>query len=455
MAKETIKAMTVGKNFIVVVDGKKYSKQVTVEEAKSITNKVLLFNKINSKTKKEEILSLFEKKKQEEKVLAIKEKGIKKAIKKEVKSKDKEVKKEIKTKITKTKTTLEKVKKTASKLGYKVVKKSGNVSISSLLVQSKDGGIALKGFEHISMPDLLVKKLNEWLDAEEHIQPLLNFWSLCLLNPNPIARTKLFDYLSDQKILITPSGYFVTYRMVKKTDDPRVFTDAHTQKMKYVVGTVCAIPREQCDEDGSKDCSRGLHTGTPKFIGIISATENQMIEGKGAIGDGYGKKITTKTINPDSYGTGYDNPKTETQTFSNEFGNQAIITLINPAHVVSVPNSNTRKMRSCEFYFCKLTTAEEVIEMNNGGYLKFDKDYQKIEFEQLEEMLKQKEVKAFITSTSKEGSKKYEQLSLALIDVQNDIKLSSDKINSHLEPEQLKSIIKQRQILLTNGRKHK
>lgn len=84
--KEEIKAKQVGNNLIVVIDGKKHTKVCkTKKESDVIKNKILLFNKRNTKTLKGEILNLVDKtiKAKEEKTA--KEKGLKKAIKKATK----------------------------------------------------------------------------------------------------------------------------------------------------------------------------------------------------------------------------------------------------------------------------------------------------------------------------------------------------------------------------------
>ena len=441
--KQEISAKQIGNNLIVIIDGKKYTKVCKdKKEIDPIKNKILLYNKRNTVALKEEILSIVDKVTQKKEEQKTKEKGLKKSIKKVLKV-DKKV---ISKKKIAVKKTIDKVKAAADKLGYDLKKRK---DVSGLLVVTRDGNLAMKGFEQVPMPSLLIDKINAFLDAKQGIEPLLNFWSLCLLNPNPIARTKLFDYVTRQKLIITPSGYFVTYRMVKRTSTMGEFVDAHTGKFKHILGKVSKMDRSLCDEDGGNDCSKGLHTGTPKFIGIITKTELDIQEGKGSVGDNYGvKTVVTKAQVGDSYGTGYDRPTEEkTQKFDNTFGNQAIICLVNPAHVVSVPDSDTRKMRSCEFYFAKLTTPEEVIELNENNYLIYDFDYQKEELDQLQELLKTKEVKAFVGAKS--DNKKYKQLELDLQEVQKDLKLSTDVINTALSPAQLKSIINQRQVILT------
>lgn len=438
--KEEISAKQVGQNLLVIIDGKKYSKRLIDAESRDrIKNKILLFNKRNSKTLKDELLDIFEPSRLVKEKEISKEKGIKSQLK--------SLQKDIKSSLAKTvqykKKIIEKAEKISKKPGSKVSSKE-----AQMLIVRKDGQMVMKGFEGIAMPDLLVKRLEEFLNANQSIKALLNFWLLCLLNPNEIARTKLFDYLSHHNLTITPSGYIVTFRMVKTTEEANIYTDSHTGKMKYTIGTAARIPREDCDEDGSKDCSKGLHTGAPKFIGIVADKKVNHNEGNETVGDGYGiKYVTTKAEHGDSYGTGYDKPVDKTKKFDNQFGNQAVMCYINPAHVVSVPNSDTRKMRSCEIYFAKLVTPEEVIDMVEKDYLLYDDDYNRIEFEHLKELLKNKELKEYITSKVDTG-KKVEEMKKKLEDQRISMKFSSDNINQNLSIIELKEIIKRRNIYL-------
>lgn len=84
--KEEIKLKQIGKNFITVVDNKKYtlvnpSKKVL----ETLKTKILIFNKRNSGIKKKEILEIVDIKTQKEEVLKTKVKGIIKVLKKDTK----------------------------------------------------------------------------------------------------------------------------------------------------------------------------------------------------------------------------------------------------------------------------------------------------------------------------------------------------------------------------------
>jgi hypothetical protein len=367
---------------------------------------------------------------------------ITKQIEKEEEKKE-VIKKAVKKQITKQ---VEKESKKEKIYSIGVIKKLSKTLIKEELdfLVTTPYGTALKGFEEVPIPKLLIDKILEFSKKGISIKFLINFWYKCLANPNHIARTKLFDYLLGQNIIITPSGNFVTYRMVKDCGKNNVklngyYTDAHTYTMKYVEGTVCSIPRSECDEDGSKDCSKGLHTGNPKFIGI-----NVQKVDKNGLGDGYNTGVVYSPSSGDTggYGTGYTapTPKPDHKEFDHTFGNVPIICIINPSNVVSVPNSDTRKMRSCEFYFAKVTTAEEVIALEAGDYLIYDEDYEKIELETLKTKIKEQGLVKFIDDKKLKSPelKKLESL-LGSIQFKN-----NDNVSKDLSLEQIKSIIKNR-----------
>jgi len=411
-----IKLLQVGRSLVLNVEGTKYNFTSADKEVRENVKKAVeVYNKAPNQQRLDKVIKLVTPKVEAKlaKVAAEKTKSrhdVKK-VKRELKEKTKE--------ITETAKGLETDKPDPELLN--IIKKDSKFKVI-------DGNLFLDPFTSVSIPKLLVNEIAYYKVNNIDITPLVNFWKLALLNPNPIARTKLFDYLSKQKLLITKSGYFVTYRMVKTTNTPNVFTDAHTKTMKYIPGSVCRIPRSECDEDGARDCSRGLHTGTPRFIGI-------------ELGDGY-RKVTTKEETPDSYGTGYDRP---TKNFDQTFGNQAIICLINPMHVVSVPNSDTRKMRSCEFYFCSLTTAEEVMNHQLNDYTSFDDLYHEFEASELDAMLKQNGVKKAIDLQKlAKSTKKKVELKETLNKLKSKLQYNGDNIAQDLSLEDINKIIQSR-----------
>lgn len=333
-----------------------------------------------------------------------------------------------------------------------------------------NGKFYLPEFPTVHMPDMLVKRIGEVTMAGQDITPYINFWVLCLANPNKIARYKLFNYLMLHNMLITPAGYFVTYRMVKDTEPdtshtlPKgTYTHAHDGKPRlyYKVGEVAKLDRKKdCDEDGGKDCSKGIHFGSPKFIGI------EVKEEKG-LGEGYDMGVKKVMVDSNAgYGTGYDSSSSkkveQTQKFNNSFGNVATIWLVNPMHVVSVPNSDTRKMRACEGYFCKTTTVEEVIShLTTKDYFVFDNAYRAIEIESIKRELAYSNLESYTDGTLEEqtekakGTKKVELLKKLESNEKLIKKLTfgDDSINNELTAVEIVNLVRSRTVQITKPKK--
>lgn len=308
----------------------------------------------------------------------------------------------------------------------------------------------LYGYPSVKMPELLVDRFVDYVVMKHDVQPLINFWMWCLLNPNKIARYKLFAYISKHKLIITPSGYFVTYRMVKSTttsEETGIYVDAHTGMFEHIIGQVSRMDRKDCDEDGAKSCSRGIHTGSPDFIGI-------------SLGEGYekGEKQVKTRSQGGGYGTGYAAPdEYTTQKFDNTFGNQAVIAIVNPMHVVSIPNSDTRKLRASEIFIAKKTTAQEVIDhLTMVDYLIFDNEYAQIEAKAIEAQLKDAKLEDYSDGTVEKLTKTKGSPAKKQLDIlQNKLeslssKVMQDKIADDVTLEEMMKVIQSRVTQVAN-----
>ena len=438
--KLQIKTQATPKHLTVIIQRKKYVVAVTKDSKALIKKEIDAFNIRNSKARLDNILILLTPKEQHAKAVVL--------VAKKKLHHDKKV---VKSSLLETKKELSSVSADAAldAEGIKILSK-----VKEFLI--KDGNLYLKPFVNVRMPKTLVNRVIDFVKANTSLDPLINFWKLALLNPNEIARTKLFDYLSRQNITLTPRGYMVTYRMVKHTNRKTVsgnpiYTSARTGKEEYIMGTSFSLPRTECDEDGGRDCSKGLHTGTHRFIGIVADKKAfGDLDSNGSVGEGYGKgvRITTKTETHDSYGTNYDYPSSREskQHFDHSFGNQAVICLVNPMHVVSIPDSDTRKMRSSELYFCKTTTAEEVIDLVEQDYHIFDHAYYQYELEEINKMLQGSKLKEYVDNKEVAKTlKKKQELELRLQELNKSLHINKDVINTNqLNLSDIYSIIKSR-----------
>jgi hypothetical protein len=265
------------------------------------------------------------------------------------------------------------------------------------LFSVKGHSLYLKGI-NISMPEMLIREI---LSADaEYLKGLINFWSLCAMNPDPRARYDLFEFLKEGKFSITQSGYFVAYRnvQVRKEDNKKLmdfitssylrvkgkmkkdpanyyiteyqgeysltqdvfseiiignlkewyvnldevneteFTDAHTRTMSIKIGRAVQLDRKKCDADPNADCSRGLHVGNRAFLS------------------------------------------------RGDFGSDGLIVLVNPKNVVAVPHYNQNKMRVCEYLPIAIAGYDENRKLIEVEFSNFEHDLAQNTLEELDYM---------------------------------------------------------------------
>jgi hypothetical protein len=115
-------------------------------------------------------------------------------------------------------------------------------------------------------------------------------------NPSKRAVTELYGFLEKNNLPITPDGYFLAYKKVRKD-----FLDVHSGTMDNSPGTIVEMERNKVDDNKDQTCSTGLH-----FCGM-------------------------------SY-------------LSHFGGERTVIVKINPADVVSIPSDyNDAKGRACRY----------------------------------------------------------------------------------------------------------
>lgn len=219
----------------------------------------------------------------------------------------------------------------------------------------------------LSLPVYLLDKYRERIQNGESYENLDNFWKLAALNPNPQSRTRLIEHIDKYGLVITNSGYFITYRNLlihkqkgnhdleaaisqfylkvrtqkkspknyevwdnmgeyqlnnlKTASEPTgmfvgnleelnnqefgtVYTDSYSKTFRIKLGEVVSMPREECDETDAT-CSRGMHSASANWL--------------------------------NAQGSGY-------------FGSTGIVCLINPMDVVAAPMADGYgKLRSCSY----------------------------------------------------------------------------------------------------------
>ena len=277
-----------------------------------------------------------------------------------------------------------------------------------------------------SLPDLLVKKFIEIITrvdkvfSEESLQDALSndeeylshkkFFMWCCLNPNAQSAEDLYGFLEKHNMKIDKHGNFYAYRRVKtvgndskelvdfisntynkikavwkkspkkfkvvtvpdskkyelKQSDFNVenteyiclgdleylylnlpnmkenrYTSAHTGQEDYRVGNVISMPRNEGDDDNSISCSKGFHASSKEY---------------------------------DYSG----------------FGDQDILVIINPMHVLAVPKGEIGKLRTCRWFFAMTLEKDEryILDEEDFNVLELGDIYNEKCFEDIEEHVK-------------------------------------------------------------------
>lgn len=285
------------------------------------------------------------------------------------------------------------------------------------------GEAFLAGF-NTPIPETLLNVIKEYHENGYPLEPIINFWKLLMINPDIRVRKSLFNFITTHDFVLTDLGYMVVYKAVYRkneiqtvidnsfeefvsnqyvlvkskwkknpkdfvvyrqnsdktfkmttlktatgwnekeldieilgnlndlfsaiinntnklvTDTEKViYTDMHTKKMHIELGVPVVMDRKDCDSDPAIDCSYGLHCGATKYV------------------ENFGNKNTP-----------------------------ILVCLVNPAHVVAVPNYDHSKMRVAEYFpFALATYKDGKIEIIEEKY--FESDYCNYEEKELEDAI--------------------------------------------------------------------
>lgn len=303
--------------------------------------------------------------------------------------------------------------------------KTRTAFICGLETDLETGEAYLAGF-NTPIPTTLLDVIKEYHENGYSLDPIINFWKLLMINPDTRVRQSLFNFITKHDFVLTDQGYMVVYKAVyrKKDDENKVnsettayiefitnkylfvknkwkcspnkyvvyqnlsdntyditkfetaegwdeedknveilgklgdlfsvivnsdnqetkeetpkYTDMHSRTMTIELGLPVVMPRKDCDSDPANDCSYGLHVGATSYVNRF-ANRNSVI----------------------------------------------LVCLVNPMHVVAVPDYDNSKMRVSQYFPYAIATYENNgIEIIEDKY--FEDDYCAYEQQELEEMV--------------------------------------------------------------------
>ena len=254
------------------------------------------------------------------------------------------------------------------------------------------------------IPKLIVETIERYHENDYPVQSIKNFWTLLMINPDKRVREDVYKFIQDHGFVITDNGYMVAYKSVdymnektndlptfvsnaflhvkkdwksspkkyvvyhelesdeykitKETtfknwnvkeknilkvgnlnklqkdienlskDDRTIFTDHYTHKMEIKLGEPVKMERKECDSDPRKDCSKGLHVGANAYVKNFHGRNNPIL-----------------------------------------------VCLVNPAHIIAVPDYDHSKMRVCEYFPFAVASRKEEGDIDIIEQPYFEMDY--------------------------------------------------------------------------------
>lgn len=169
-----------------------------------------------------------------------------------------------------------------------------NATTVDNLIRIENGKVYYKD---VPVKNIIAKRILEHLRDRLPTDGLIKFLKNIMDNPSKRSVEELYTFLEHAELPITDDGHFLAYKAV--TSD---FKDKHTKTIDNSIGSVVEIPRNEVDDDFRKDCSYGLHVGNPDYVHSFATLKDKII-----------------------------------------------LVKVNPRDVVSVPISDTRKVRVCRY----------------------------------------------------------------------------------------------------------
>ena len=289
--------------------------------------------------------------------------------------------------------------------------------INGLDYSLDDDNVYLRGFK-TPIPNSLVKVIEDYHNNNFPLDPIINFWSLLMINEDKRIRETLFRFITENNLVITDNGYFIAYKSVdfqnsKQSNDLnkdlvamisyyylKVKKDWKTSPKKYTVyqtldgeirisKTDVSLKLNNIDvignlgelydnlstlttEDTIKYTDHHTHTMCIK-LGEPVIMERKLCNGDPFRDCSYGLHVGTSEY---------------AETFcSNSNKSPILACLVNPANVIAIPNSDATKMRVCEYFPFAIAGRNEdgTIDIIEQPY--FDLDYIQYEKKWLNEMI--------------------------------------------------------------------
>jgi len=193
------------------------------------------------------------------------------------------------------------------------------VTVAQAISNRSHGNVEVKGgevfYKGSRVDSSLTQKMVALIEHSKPVAHMLRFMDNLFKNPDQKTIQELYDFMHLHHLPITDDGCFVAYKRVNQD-----YTDCYTGTVDNHVGQVVAMPRREVDRSPSVACSQGYHCCSRAYLGGFHSKEGHLM-----------------------------------------------VIKVNPADVVSVPDSREGKVRAWRY--------EVIQEIPNQDYREQDAKY--------------------------------------------------------------------------------
>lgn len=286
------------------------------------------------------------------------------------------------------------------------------------------GDVYLKGF-NTPIPEQLVSTIEKYHAKGRDMANIMNFWKLLMINPDERVRTQLFDFIGQHDFSVTDNGYMVVYKAVELFD-----ADQDTDLNTFVASAAYHVTKDwgtglgkyavyQENESGDYKITKektikgwNLDKKNVTYVGNLKKLEKQigqLSKDKDAVSYipryctwggnfdlekekirlGVPQKKERKDCDSDPSRDCSNGLHCGATSYVESFASSSsviLVCLVNPAHVVAVPNYDHSKMRVSEYFpFALAERKDGKIDIVEQPY--YDNDYLAYEVEEVERQI--------------------------------------------------------------------
>ena len=139
---------------------------------------------------------------------------------------------------------------------------AGNISIQGEKMFWKDNEF------HNTLADRIISMYQDGFP----IEPMIKFMENLMSNPSKRAVTELYTFLEKGNLPITPDGYFLAYKKVRKD-----YLDIHSGTMDNSVGKTVEMERNTVDDNANNTCSTGLHFCSLAYLDHFGGSDSRVM----------------------------------------------------------------------------------------------------------------------------------------------------------------------------------